>query len=69
METIKMHVELHELDSAIEKANRLILLLGEAKELIGSLAGGVDQKSNDAVIASEAAASSISFQGGGVETK
>lgn len=34
---IKIHVDTTGLDQAIEKANRLVLLLREASDLIGSL--------------------------------
>ena len=60
MKEIKVPVDMSELNEAFEKAYRLVLLLREAKTLIGSLSGVVGQKSNDSSIASADADSSIS---------
>lgn len=60
MKEIKVPVDMSELNEAFEKANRLVLLLREAKTLIGSLSGVAGQKSNDSSIASTDADSSIS---------
>lgn len=46
MDPIKVPVDLTDLDVAIEKANRLLLLLAEAKDLIGSLSVWNNQNPN-----------------------
>lgn len=48
MNTIQVQVDTQELDRAIEKASRLVLLLKEASDLLGSLTEALGQKSSDA---------------------